>query len=108
LTPSPCHTFTTTPCISKNPHKKPSKLPPPTPDPFDFTLLTTAVQTALQKLKDDLASLRVGRLNPATIEGLRVRVGGKNGEMVRLGDVAQVVPRGGRGIVVQVLDSDVS
>jgi hypothetical protein len=81
------------------------------PDPFDFSALSTAIQTALQKLQDDLASLRAGgRLNPATIEGLRVRVKGKAGgeaQAVRLGDLAQVVPRGGRGLVVQVLDPDV-
>jgi ribosome recycling factor len=55
---------------------------------------------AIEKLTHDLSQLRSGgRLNPDVVEGLKVQLGtsGKDGhgkESVKLGDIAQVVPRG--------------
>jgi ribosome recycling factor len=55
----------------------------------------------LQKLRTG------GRLNPETIEQLRVNlVKGKN-ETVRLSEVAQVVPKGGRSVAIIVGEEDV-
>lgn len=52
---------------------------------------------AIEKLTHDLAQLRSGgRLNPDIVESLKVQLGtaGQGKETVRLGDIAQVVPRG--------------
>lgn len=54
----------------------------------------------MEQLTHKLSQLRSGgRLNPEVVEGLKVQLGiaGKDGtgkETVRLGDIAQVVPRG--------------
>lgn len=79
-----------------------------TADPFDFSQLQSGVSDALARLKDDLQKLRTGgRLNPETIEQLRVNlVKGKN-ETVRLSEVAQVVPKGGRSVAIIVGEEDV-
>ena len=78
-------------------------------DPFDFSELEAGIQRALDKLKEDLSKLRPGgRFNPDTIEALRVQLVKGSKETVRLGDLAQAVPRGGRTIVVLVGEADVS
>ncbi|KAI9784814.1 MAG: hypothetical protein M1839_001544 [Geoglossum umbratile] len=113
-TTSPYHrTFSTTPLLhGKRPPKQFQQEEPPkakaADDPFDFSALESSIQKTLEKLKDELTNLRAGgRLNPTAIEALRVKLGkGAEGETVRLGDIAQVVPRGGRGLVVQVLDPE--
>ncbi|KAK2812122.1 hypothetical protein FQN49_008398 [Arthroderma sp. PD_2] len=87
-------------------------------DPFDFTQLHDSIKDAVTKLKDDLAKLRGGgRVTPEIIENLRVslhKVGGSNAgkgkkgasssnkETVRLGEVASVIPKGGRAVSVLV------
>ncbi|KAK2759071.1 hypothetical protein FQN54_003170 [Arachnomyces sp. PD_36] len=74
-------------------------------DPFDFSSLQDGITDAVARLKDDLSKLRAGgRFNPETIEGLRVNIpkagGGK--EALRLGSLAQVIPKGGRAVTVLV------
>ncbi|KAH0539105.1 hypothetical protein FGG08_004343 [Glutinoglossum americanum] len=104
--------FTSTPPSARNHKPPPPSNPQPDDDPFDLFPLSYTIQSALAKLKSDLATLRAGgRLNPSAIEALKVKFRGKGGkeakeELVRLGDIAQVLPRGGRGLVVQVLDPD--
>ncbi|KAL2869921.1 ribosome-recycling factor [Aspergillus lucknowensis] len=72
-------------------------------DPLDLSQLETGIATAVSRLKDELAKLRVGgRLSPETIEGLRVDLSKGAKEMARLGELAQVVPKGGRMIAVLV------
>ncbi|MCJ1332351.1 hypothetical protein MMC10_009043 [Thelotrema lepadinum] len=45
-------------------------------DPYDFSTLTTRLQTVREKLEHDLSKLRPGgRFNPETIENLRVPLG---------------------------------
>ncbi|CAI6323411.1 unnamed protein product [Periconia digitata] len=67
---------------------------------FDLSHLESQILKAIEKLTHDLSQLRAGgRLNPEVVEGLKVQLGvaGKEGtgkETVRLGDLAQVVPRG--------------
>ncbi|KAH0290965.1 ribosome recycling factor [Aureobasidium namibiae CBS 147.97] len=68
-------------------------------DPFDFSALETDISDAIAKLKDDLSQLRQGgRFNPQVLESLRVQL--KQGGAVKLGDLAQVVPK---GRIVQVV-----
>jgi ribosome recycling factor len=68
-------------------------------DPFDFSALETDISDAIDKLKTDLSQLRQGgRFNPQVLEALRVQL--KQSGPVKLGDLAQVVPK---GRVVQVV-----
>ena len=64
---------------------------------------------AIEALTHELAELRAGgRFNPEHLEKLRVALKGAEGrETVRLGDLAQVIPKG-RVIGVVVGDEDVS
>jgi ribosome recycling factor len=71
--------------------------PTPTDEALDVSGLERVVLESIEKLTHDLAQLRTGgRFNPELIDNLRVQLGtastGK--ERVRLGDIAQVVPRG--------------
>ena len=91
--------------------------------------MQAAITRSHEKLKLELSKLKPGgRFNPEVLETLRVSVagggnganaGGKKGaggggdkgygatrETVKLGDIAQIVPRG-RNIVVMVSDKDV-
>lgn len=77
-------------------------------DPFDFSTLNTGLEKNLEKLKNDLSKLRTGgRFNPEVLENLRV-VLSKDGAKERLGDLAQVLPKGGRSLSVLVGEKDVS
>ncbi|QSZ29699.1 hypothetical protein DSL72_004216 [Monilinia vaccinii-corymbosi] len=76
-------------------------------DPFDFSALQAGIDKSLEKLKDDLGKLRTGgRFNPEVLEGLRVKLGKDAKESFRLGDLAQVLPKGGRSIVLMVGEKD--
>lgn len=68
-------------------------------------MLEADIGKAIERLKNDLSKLRAGgRFNPEVLEALRVKVGK---ESVRLGDVAQVVPKG-RQVQVLVGEEEVS
>jgi ribosome recycling factor len=59
--------------------------------------LEAQILKAMEKLTHDLSQLRGGgKLNPEIVESLKVHLGtaGQGKESVRLGDIAQVVPRG--------------
>ncbi|KAF7902251.1 hypothetical protein EAF00_002154 [Botryotinia globosa] len=76
-------------------------------DPFDFSTLQAGIDKSLEKLKNDLGKLRTGgRFNPEVLEGLRVKLGKDAKENFRLGDLAQVLPKGGRSVVVLVGEKD--
>lgn len=78
-------------------------------DPFDLTQLHKGIGDALARFKDDLHKLRSGgRLNPEAIENLRVHVTKGSNETVKLGELAQVVPKGGRAVTIIVGEEDVS
>jgi ribosome recycling factor len=71
--------------------------PTPTDEIYDMSELEASILKAIEKLTHDLAQLRSGgRLNPDIVESLKVQLGtaGHGKETVRLGDIAQVVPRG--------------
>jgi ribosome recycling factor len=78
-------------------------------DPYDFSTLDSGIEKVLSKLQNDLSKLRTGgRFNPEVLENLRVHLNkeGKNTE--RLGDLAQVLPKGGRSLMILVGEKDVS
>ncbi|KAK5130668.1 hypothetical protein LTR16_001373 [Cryomyces antarcticus] len=72
-----------------------SSASPAADDPFDFSVLESDIAKVHERLQHELKKLRLGgRFNPEVLEALRVHLvkGGK--ESVRLGDVAQVIPKG--------------
>lgn len=81
-------------------------------DPYDFSDLEAKIKHQADWLRESLQKLRTGgRLSAETIEGLQVEIkhglGGEGGqgkkvEKLRLGDLATVVPRGGRLMGVMV------
>ncbi len=76
-------------------------------DPYDLSELEDGISRAQEQLKNDLSKLRSGgRFNPEVIDNLRVRVDKASKETARLGDLAQVVPRG-RMLNVMVGEKDV-
>lgn len=127
---NPSHPFTSTSRLTKKSNNKPPKpsdpasdpatSPPSTPststdNPFDLSTLSAAITAAHAKLRDDLSKLRTGgKFNPDVVDALRVQLGGKGEKdghnhtaTVRLGDLAQVVPRG-RVLEVMVGEREVS
>lgn len=75
--------------------EEPAVRPKSVEDPFDFSELSEAIQKAHTVLKDGLSKLRAGgRFNPEVVENLRVSLEKGTKETVRLGDLAQCVPRG--------------
>jgi len=68
----------------------------PTDEAYDVSGLEAQILKALEKLTHDLSQLRSGgKMNPEIVENLKVQLGtAGNKETVRLGDIAQVVPRG--------------
>ena len=78
-------------------------------NPYDFSALEADIASALDRLEDDLSKLKPGgRFNPDVLDGLRVNLVKGSKESIKLGDLAQVVPRSGRTIVVLVGEADVS
>jgi ribosome recycling factor len=63
----------------------------------------------LKKLENDLSKLRTGgRFNPEVVENLRVSLKKDSKKTERLGDLAQVLPKGGRMLMILVGEKDVS
>ncbi|KAE8550296.1 hypothetical protein EYB25_006520 [Talaromyces marneffei] len=116
------HTFTTSAVLSKKKDKSKrnddAESSPATTgggggggaaDPFDFSQLQTGISDALTRFKEDLQKLRSGgggRLNPEVIEQLRVHIVKGSNETVRLSEVAQVVPKGGRAVAIIIGEED--
>ncbi|KAJ5779051.1 hypothetical protein N7457_006771 [Penicillium paradoxum] len=76
-------------------------------DPFDLSQLHHGISTAVARLKDDLSKLRAGgRFNTAILESLRVHLSKDSRESVKLGDLAQVVPKGGRMVTILAAEED--
>ena len=75
-------------------------------DPYDYSELEAGIAKAIARLKDALAKTRdAGRVSAGMIESLPVELNVKGGgahgesphkERLRVGDIASVVPKGGR------------
>lgn len=68
-----------------------------TDEAYDVSGLESQVLKAIEKLTHELSQLRSGgKMNPDIVESLKVQLGtvSEGKETVRLGDIAQVVPRG--------------
>lgn len=77
-------------------------------DPHDFSTLESGIRKALDRLQEDLSKLRTGgRFNPELLENVRVLLEKGSKETIRLGELAQVIPKGGRTINVLVGEADV-
>ena len=69
-------------------------------DPYDYSILQAGIDKAIERLKDALSKTRnAGRVSSEIIEDLRVELE-KGGKKIRLGDIAAVVPKGGRTMQV--------
>ncbi|KAJ5975206.1 hypothetical protein N7481_008913 [Penicillium waksmanii] len=115
-------TFANSPCLYKKKDKGSSKKAPTSasdsqsspaatgsegPDPFDLSHLQTGISTAVSRLKDDLSKLRAGgRFNTATLEGLKVQLSKDSADSFKLGDLAQVVPKGGRMVTILAAEEE--
>ncbi|KAF2706987.1 ribosome recycling factor [Pleomassaria siparia CBS 279.74] len=111
-TPNTLQTFSTTSYLLKKAgkanksHARSDSTPPtsarsapatPTDQALDVSTLESQILKAMEKLTHDLSQLRSGgRMNPDIVEGLKVSLGTQSAgkETVRLGDIAQVVPKG--------------
>lgn len=77
-------------------------------DPSDLSQLQNDVAASITRLKDDLSKLRAGgRLNTEVIEEFRVHLSKASKDTVKLGELAQVVPKGGRMVTVLAAEEDV-
>jgi len=62
---------------------------------YDFSGLESKILKSIERLTHELSQLRAGgRFNPELLESLKVRPDKGSNETVRLGDIAQVVPKG--------------
>ncbi|KAH7391423.1 ribosome recycling factor-domain-containing protein [Cadophora sp. MPI-SDFR-AT-0126] len=76
-------------------------------DPYDFSTLESSIEKVLEKLKNDLSKLRTGgRFNPEVLENLRVHLVKDSKATEKLGDLAQVLPKGGRSLMILVGEKD--
>ncbi|KAE8141487.1 ribosome recycling factor [Aspergillus pseudotamarii] len=92
---------------SSSPDPRPPKAGLVSDDPYDLAQLHDGIAAAVSRLKDDLSKLRVGgRLNTDAIESLRVQLSKGGKETVKLGELAQVVPKGGRMVTLLASEED--
>ncbi|KAJ5677440.1 uncharacterized protein N7477_003073 [Penicillium maclennaniae] len=113
--PGQARSFGNSPALYKKKDKaKNAQTPEPVPnssvaseDPFDQSKLQNGIATAISRLKDDLSKLRAGgRFNTASLEGVKVQLSKDVQDMVRLGDLAQVVPKGGRMVTILAAEEE--
>ncbi|EPQ67189.1 Bgt-3517 [Blumeria graminis f. sp. tritici] len=72
-------------------------------DPRDFTALLSGIAKCQAKLEADLAQHRNGgRFNPDVLGALRVTVSRDTKKTERLSDLAQIVPKSGRSLIIMV------
>ncbi|OGE56640.1 hypothetical protein PENARI_c003G07830 [Penicillium arizonense] len=114
LVPLNRRNFANSPALYKKKDKaKQSSAPEPkessssAEDPFDLSQLHNGISTTVARLKDDLSKLRAGgRFNTALLENLKVQLSKESKESVKLGDLAQVVPKGGRMVTLLAAEED--
>jgi hypothetical protein len=77
-------------------------------DPYDLSSLENGIVAAVARLKDELSKLRMGgRFNTEALEDLRVSLSKGGKETIRLGELAQVVPKGGRMVTILASEAEV-
>lgn len=129
IAPSITRPFTTTPSLQKKKdknndskkaasedddtspkkNKKKESEPATSDDPLDLQELNKGIENAVRRLSDDVSKLSVGgRFNTEAIESLRVHLVKGSKESVRLGELAQLIPKGGRMVTVLVFEEEVS
>lgn len=108
-------TLTTTPALYKkgkntaprDSQKTGTKEAPAEWDPEDFSALRAGIAKANDKLSADLAKLRSGgRFNPEILENMRVHLDKDSKKTHRVGELAQVIPKGGRSVMLLVGEKD--
>lgn len=82
------------------------------PDPYDHSLLQSQIDTAITRLKENLTKTRdAGRVSPAMLEDLPVELnvkgsstqgGAAHKEHLKVRDLANVIPKGGRTLQILV------
>ncbi|PLB44685.1 putative ribosome recycling factor [Aspergillus steynii IBT 23096] len=115
---SPFQSFSSTPFLFKkkdrgkpNPtadsEAKSAKTAVTSEDPSDLSQLQEGIVAAVSRLKDELSKLRMGgRLGTDAIENLRVQFSKGSKETVKLGDLAQVIPKSGRLVAILVSEEE--
>ena len=112
LTP---RSFSTTPIFEKKgknnapreSQKTGTKEPIQEYDASDFTMLHEGITKSLTKLDDDLSKLRTGgRFNPELLESVRVSLDKESKETFKISELAQVLPKGGRSLMILVGEHD--
>lgn len=74
---------------------------------YDLSGLESKILKSIERFTHELSQLRAGgRFNPELLESLKVRPSKGSNETVRLGDIAQVVPKG-RVISIIASEEDV-
>lgn len=114
----PSRTFVNSPALYKKKDKtkkatatsdSDSGLNAPSEDPFDLSQLENGISIAVSRLKVDLSKLRAGgRFNTAALETLKVSLSKDSNDTIRLRDLAQVVPKGGRMVTILAAEEEVS
>ncbi|OBT77192.1 hypothetical protein VF21_04089 [Pseudogymnoascus sp. 05NY08] len=108
-------TLTTTPALYKkgkntaprDSQKTGTKEAPEEWDPEDFSALRAGIAKANDKLSADLAKLRTGgRFNPEILENVRVHLDKDSKKTHSVGELAQVIPKGGRSVMLLVGEKD--
>lgn len=108
-------TLTTTPALHKKgkntapkeSQKTGTKEPPQEWDPEDFSALRAGIAKANDKLTTELAKLRTGgRFNPELLENVRVHLDKESKTTHRIAELAQVIPKGGRSVMLLVGERD--
>lgn len=108
-------TLTTTPALYKkgknsaprDSQKTGTKEPITEWDPEDFSALQAGIAKANDKLAADLAKLRTGgRFNPEILENVRVHLDKNSKTTHRVAELAQVIPKGGRNVMLLVGEKD--
>ena len=78
-------------------------------DPLDLSELHQGIENAIRRLGDDISKLSTGgRFNTEAIRSLRVHLVKGSKETVKLGELAQILPKGGRMVTVLAADEEVS
>ncbi|RKF54336.1 Ribosome-recycling factor, mitochondrial [Erysiphe neolycopersici] len=72
-------------------------------DPWDFSNLHDGIKERMTWLQSELSKLRAGGgFNPDLLENLRVAVQRDSKKTESLGDLAQIIPKGGRSLTIHV------